>query len=72
MSGHRCRPFTSYLDGWIGAHRPDYWFFGHTHRPFSARISGAPVVNVSLGYPHEVPEAGEAKLLLSGLIFPGA
>ncbi|WJS85926.1 metallophosphoesterase [Paracoccus sp. TOH] len=64
--------FASDLDGWIEAHRPDYWFFGHTHRPLSARIRGAPVVNVSLGYPDEVPEGGEAEFLLRGLIFPGA
>ena len=64
--------FASDLDGWIEAQRPDYWFFGHTHRPLSARIHGAPIVNVSLGYPDEVPEGGEAELLLRGLIFPGA
>ncbi len=64
--------FASDLDGWIEAHRPDYWFFGHTHRPLSTRIRGTPVVNVSLGYPDEVPEGGEAELLLCGLIFPGA
>lgn len=64
--------FASDLDDWIGAHRPDYWFFGHTHRPLSTRIRGAPVINVSLGYPDEVPEGGEAELLLRGLIFPGA
>ncbi|AEM42754.1 metallophosphoesterase family protein [Ketogulonicigenium vulgare] len=64
--------FASDLDGWIEAHRPDYWFFGHTHRPLSARIRGAPVINVSVGYPDEVPEGGEAELLLRGLIFPGA
>lgn len=63
--------FASDLDGWISAHRPDCWFFGHTHRPLSARIRGAPVVNVSLGYPDEVPEGGEAELLLRGLILPG-
>lgn len=64
--------FASDLNGWIEAHRPDYWFFGHTHRPLSSRIRGAPVVNVSLGYPDEVPKGGEAELLLRGLIFPGA
>ena len=53
-------------------HRPDYWFFGHTHRPLSTRIRGASVVNVSLGYPDEVPEGEEAELLLRGFIFPGA
>lgn len=63
--------FASDLDGWIEAHRPDYWFFGDTHRPLSTRIHGAPVVNVSLGYPDEVPEGYEAELLLRGLIFPG-
>lgn len=64
--------FASDLDGWIETHRPDYWFFGHTHRPLSTRIRGAPVINVSLGYADEVSEGGEAKLLLRGLIFPGA
>lgn len=64
--------FASDLGCWIGAHRPDCWFFGHTHRPLSARIRGAPVVNVSLGYPDEVPEGDEAELLLRGLILPGA
>lgn len=64
--------FASDLDGWIGMHRPDYWFFGHTHRPLSTRIRGAPVINVSLGYPDEVPKGGEAELLLRGLIFPNA
>ena len=64
--------FTSDIDGWIEAHRPDYWFFGHTHRPLSVRIRGAPIVNVSLGYPDEVPEGAEAEPLLHGLIFPGA
>ena len=34
-------------------------------------IRGAPAVNVSLGYRDEVPEGGEADLLLRGLIFPG-
>lgn len=63
--------FASDLDGCIEAHRPDYWFFGHTHRPLSPRIPGAPVVNISLGYSDEVPEGGEAELLLRGLIFPG-
>ncbi len=64
--------FASDLDGWIEAHRPGYWFFGHTHRPLSTRIRGAPVINVSLGYPDEVPEGGEAEPLLRGLIFPDA
>ena len=64
--------FASDLDSWIDAHRPDHWFFGHTHRPLSVRIRGAPIVNVSLGYPDEVAEGGEAEILLRGLIFPGA
>lgn len=63
--------FASDLESWIDAHRPDYWFFGHTHRPLSVRIRGAPIVNVSLGYPDEVAEGDEGELLLRGLIFPG-
>lgn len=34
-------------------------------------IRGAPAVNVSLGYPDEVPEGVEAEAMLRGLIFPG-
>lgn len=64
--------FVSDLEGWIKTHRPDYWFFGHTHRVLAATIHGTPVVNVSLGYPDEVADGGEAELLLRGLIFPGA
>lgn len=64
--------FASDLDGWIEAQRPDYWFFGHTHRQLSAQVNGVPVINVSLGYPDEVPEGGEAEAMLRGLIFPGA
>ncbi|WP_265499642.1 metallophosphoesterase [Paracoccus beibuensis] len=64
--------FASDLDGWIDAHRPDSWFFGHTHRPLSTRIRGAPFVNVSLGYPDEVPDGGEAEAMLRGLIFTDA
>lgn len=64
--------FASGLDDWIGAHRPDYWFFGHTHRPLSTRVHGVPVINVSLGTPDEVPEGEETDRLLRGLIFTGA
>ncbi len=64
--------FASGLEGWIGAHRPDYWFFGHTHRSLSARIYDVPVINVSLGTPDEVPEGEEADHLLRGLIFTGS
>lgn len=64
--------FASDLDGWIGAHRPDGWVFGHTHRPLAAQIHGVPVVNVSLGYPDEVSEGDEAEAMLRGLIFPHA
>jgi len=63
--------FASELESWIDAHRPDHWFFGHTHRPLSVRTCGTPIVNVSLGYPDEVAENDEAELLLRGLIFPG-
>lgn len=64
--------FASGLDDWIGANRPDYWFFGHTHRFLSACIHDVPVINVSLGTPDEVSEGEEADLLLRGLIFAGA
>lgn len=53
-------------------HRPGYWFFGHPHRPLSARIHDVPVINVSLGTPDEVPMGEETDRLLRGLIFTGA
>ncbi len=60
--------FASDLEGWIGTHRPDGWFFGHTHRQFAANIHGVPVTNVSLGYPDDVANGREAEQLLRGLV----
>lgn len=74
VEGHlssRSPAFASNLDGWINVHRPGAWFFGHTHRPNSERIHGTSLVNVSLGYPDEVPRGHETKHLLRGLITSG-
>ena len=60
--------FCSDLDPWILHHRPDLWFFGHTHRPLAAQVGNTPVVNISLGYPDEIRPGDEADTLLRGLI----
>ena len=60
--------FASDLDIWIGTHRPDGWFFGHTHRQFGGKIHGVPITNISLGYPDDTADGAEAELLLSGLV----
>lgn len=60
--------FTSNLDAWILRHRPDLWLFGHTHRRLQGRVGPTPIVNVSMGYPNEVPAGSEADILLRGLL----
>lgn len=63
--------FGSDLDDWIRDHRPDGWYFGHTHRPVSGLVHGVPVINVSLGYPDDVRGTDPSELLLRGLITDG-
>ena len=64
--------FASDLEGWISAHQPHGWFFGHTHRQFATEIHGVPVTNVSIGYPDDVADGREAEQLLRGLVSTGA
>ncbi|GGE05420.1 Calcineurin-like phosphoesterase [Gemmobacter megaterium] len=60
--------FTSNLDDWIIRHRPDLWLFGHTHRHLSGRVGRTRIMNISLGYPDDVPSVREAEILLRGLV----
>lgn len=60
--------FVSDLDAWILHHKPDLWLFGHTHRHLSGHVGRTPIINISLGYPSEVPERNAADILLRGLI----
>lgn len=46
--------FHSDLDGTIEQHRPDVWFFGHSHRRICAKVHGVEISNVSIGYLDEV------------------
>ena len=60
--------FVSNLDAWILNTEPDLWLFGHTHRHLSGQVGRTPVVNISLGYPSEVPQGNTADILLRGLV----
>lgn len=63
--------FVSDLDGFIRQHRPDAWFFGHTHRWLETEVGGTMIRNVSLGYPSELQSDKETEVLLRGLIGHG-
>ncbi len=58
--------FVSNLDDWILHHKPDCWLFGHTHRRLTGKVGSTPIINVSLGYPSEVPDSDVADILLRG------
>ena len=60
--------FCSNLDDWILRHQPALWLFGHTHRHLAGMFGSTPVVNVSLGYPSEVPHGRNEEILFRGLI----
>ncbi len=55
--------FHSDLSDLIARHRPDYWFFGHSHRRLSAMVGGTDIRNVSIGYPREDRFPGDKPLL---------
>lgn len=55
--------FHSDLSDLITRHRPEYWFFGHSHRRLSARVGGTDIRNVSIGYPREGRFQGDKPLL---------
>lgn len=46
--------FHSNMSDLLLQHRPDAWFFGHSHRRLRARIHGTDVRNVSVGYAGEL------------------
>ncbi|WP_107496377.1 metallophosphoesterase [Thalassobius sp. I31.1] len=46
--------FHSDLDRMIEQHRPDVWFFGHSHRRICAKVHGTEIRNISIGYLDEV------------------
>ena len=55
--------FHSDLSDLIEHHRPDYWFFGHSHRRLSAMVGNTEIRNVSIGYPSERRFRGDRPLL---------
>jgi hypothetical protein len=63
--------FSSDLDGWILLHKPDLWLFGHTHRRLAGQVGHTRIMNISQGYPGEVPEGDETDILLRGLRVAG-
>lgn len=46
--------FHSNLEEMLLKHRPEAWFFGHSHRRLRARVGSTDIRNVSIGYPNEV------------------
>lgn len=48
--------YASDLGDMIERHRPDEWLFGHSHGGTSLEIGRCRLSNVSLGYPHDVPD----------------
>lgn len=52
--------YASDLAGMIERYQPDEWHFGHTHRPFEARIGRTVISNVSVGYPDQRHESQES------------
>ncbi|WP_103333187.1 metallophosphoesterase family protein [Pseudotabrizicola formosa] len=54
--------FHSDLSDMIARHRPDYWFFGHSHRRLAAVVGNTDVRNVSVGYPDESGFPGDRPL----------
>jgi len=59
--------YASDLTSLIGAHAPTAWVYGHTHMPRAFTAGATELRNVSLGYPHQVPETEIAAQLLQGL-----
>lgn len=55
--------FHSDLSDLMARYRPDYWFFGHSHRRLSAMVGGTDIRNVSIGYPREERFPGDKPLL---------
>lgn len=55
--------FHSDLTELIARHRPDYWFFGHSHRRLTATVGGTEIRNISIGYPREPRFPGDAPLI---------
>ncbi len=48
--------YASDLSDLILKYRPSRWFFGHCHGVKNARVGDTQLINVSLGYPNEVPD----------------
>lgn len=47
--------FASDLEDEIERYKPDFWLFGHTHRPANLRMPGGTILqNISVGYENEL------------------
>lgn len=54
--GDLAAAYASDLTKLILKYRPARWFFGHCHGVKNARVGDTQLINVSLGYPDEVPD----------------
>ncbi|MBI1494537.1 hypothetical protein H1D41_12895, partial [Rhodobacteraceae bacterium MYP1-1] len=60
--------FHSDLDSMIEQHRPDVWFFAHSHRRICAKVHGAEIRNISVGYRELIGVIETGELLDSDLL----
>jgi len=61
--------FVSDLAVEIDSYRPDFWLFGHTHRPAEVRMPGGTLLrNVSIGYETELRGVDIEARVQQGLI----
>ncbi|MEM8837783.1 MAG: metallophosphoesterase [Pseudomonadota bacterium] len=58
--------YASDLGAFIQTHKPDRWFFGHSHGAKDVSLGKTELRNVSLGYPDDVPDPGHR---ITSLIF---
>lgn len=54
--------FHSDMSDLLVEHRPDAWFFGHSHRRLRATIYGTDITNVSVGYAGELIDESSSYL----------
>lgn len=47
--------YASDLEAMILEHQPERWLFGHTHHPVKFNVGPTALINISVGYPGQLP-----------------